>query len=76
MKKVTLTNNFHNTKASFLADENLETLLRRATVLRIRRELCGIKDCTCGGYLGERPHKGLDIAEMPNGEVLIRSVEL
>jgi hypothetical protein len=73
MKTIALRNEFHNTSARVRVNESGETLLRASTVRRIRRALCGLKDCTCGGALGQRGHhEGVErIESMPGGESLI-----
>ncbi|GEM_PF-3791571 len=59
-KKITLSNEFHNTKINLQAKVVLcrgikAVELSRHQVRRARRVLCGIPTCTCGGNLGERP---------------------
>jgi len=53
---VTITNDFHNStawaRARVLPDGRL--YLSEHQVRRIRRELCGVTLCSCGGYLRER----------------------
>jgi len=58
MKTLKLTNDFHNTQTTVLA-ETWETKLgeKMATVDRhnltmAERKLCGMKECTCGGWRG------------------------
>lgn len=46
---LTISNNFHGTEARVLSGQ-----LSRATASRVRRALCGQKDCLCGGVLGQR----------------------
>ena len=53
MNTITLRNDFHNSEASVRVDD-LPHRLSRAQISRLRRELCGSNDCTCGGNLGER----------------------
>jgi hypothetical protein len=48
-KLITLTNNYHHTETRVLSGE-----LSRATARRVRRTLCGSRECTCGGVLGQR----------------------
>ena len=48
MKKVTLRNNFHNTKTSVRCGD-----LSPATVKRVKTRLC-CSGCTCSGFLGLR----------------------
>lgn len=61
----TLKNTFHNTEAKTqLCEQELDrirnkhpyfwTVTERALVNRLRRKLCGIAGCTCGGVFGER----------------------
>lgn len=58
--KITLSNNFHNTEAtanvkSYSAKD--EYIISKRTARRLRRELCGSKDCTCGDTFGARPNR-------------------
>jgi hypothetical protein len=73
MKTITLRNEFHNTSARVRANETGETLLSASTVRRVRRALCGMTDCTCGGVLRQRcHHAGIErIESMSGGEALI-----
>ena len=65
--KVTLTNNFHRTEVTIAPVEIKEGRftgyhkVSRATMLRARRELCGMTDCQCGGQFGERGGEYLDV---------------
>lgn len=60
MEAFTLTNDFHNTSATVRPEAIKEGRfagmhkISRATMLRTRRQLCGIAGCTCGGQFGER----------------------
>jgi hypothetical protein len=60
MKKITLTNDFHNTEATVIPQLITEGRnkglykISRKTALRLRSKLCGNSDCTCGGNFGER----------------------
>ncbi len=76
---IKITNDFHHTTARVRGNQQGETLLSASIVRRVRRDLCGIAGCTCGGALGQRgPQRHgaslLDIAAMPNGEVLLRII--
>ena len=57
MALVTIRNDFHNTSARVNPDRPLSA----ATVSRVRRELCGMADCSCGGQVGERGPQECDI---------------
>ena len=46
---ITLSNDFHATTARVRSGN-----VSPATVRRLRRELCGSRDCLCGGELGQR----------------------
>lgn len=50
---ITVTNNFHNTTAKMRL-KTLPGIISPQTVIRIQKKLCGIKDCTCSGPLGDR----------------------
>jgi hypothetical protein len=60
MKKIRLINEFHNTEATVMpqlvTDGRFKGYYRvsRKTAMRLRRELCGVTDCCCGGPFGER----------------------
>ena len=54
---IRLTNDFHGTAAAVRPipiDGSPYHRISRATVLRLRRTLCGMSDCGCGGEFGER----------------------
>jgi len=59
-KKITLTNDFHNTSATIvpvpITDGRFKGLhkISRKTYLRVCHELCGINGCQCGGQFGHR----------------------
>ena len=65
--RIIFTNSFHNTKSSVvpqaITDGRFKGLhqITRNTVLRLRRELCGVSGCTCGGTFGEREGAYLNI---------------
>ena len=80
METLTLKNDYHRTYAWVRIHADRETILSRRTVRRLRRALCGIDGCTCGGVLGQRGQQRhilhiADIAAMPHGEAMIRLVE-
>ena len=52
MRTITLTNDFHGTRAT--VRPRVDGTMAPATVRRVRRELCGMSDCRCSGYLGTR----------------------
>ncbi len=58
-----ISNDFHaaasSARAKVLRDGRL--YLSQGQVARIRRELCGLDGCTCGGELGERGRQGYEI---------------
>jgi len=57
---ITLSNDFHNTEAKVrpvaITEGRHKGLhkISRSTALRLRRELCGMTDCKCGGDFGQR----------------------
>lgn len=64
MKKITLTNDFHNTEATVIPQFITEGRhkgcykISRKTAMRLRNVLCGNSDCVCGGTFGERGLQG------------------
>jgi hypothetical protein len=60
MKKITLTNDFHNTEATVIPVLITEGRfsgkykISRKTAQRLHRELCGSKECCCGDTFGAR----------------------
>lgn len=57
--KVTIRNNFHNTEVTLEAknitlEKTTEYYLSPAQVDKAKRELCGLRGCTCSGVLGQR----------------------
>ena len=65
---IILHNDFHNTTAAVRPVPITEGRfvgqykISRATAMRLRRQLCGSPDCTCGGEFGQRPHaQGISI---------------
>jgi hypothetical protein len=58
--RITIRNDFHNTCTSIFIDPPRE--ISKATVKRIRSELCGDDNCTCGGFLSQRGYQGDDAA--------------
>lgn len=65
--KIKLTNDFHSTEAYVRKAE-----LSKQTVYRVRRALCGISDCKCGGNLGERGGQSVEIIPHEDGTVSLR----
>lgn len=63
----TLSNDFHDTRVT-VRPANDGTMTSRQ-VRRARRELCGMSDCCCGGYLHERGYqpRGLEIVPRDDG---------
>jgi hypothetical protein len=53
-------NDFHNT-ATTVNVAYLPWVLTPGEVKRIRRDLCGVSDCVCGGILGERGRQDVEI---------------
>jgi hypothetical protein len=47
--KITLRNQFHNTRTVVIAESN--QILSDSQVRRAEKALCGMKDCGCGGIL-------------------------
>lgn len=55
-KSIRFTNDFHNTEAFARPrmDKRGRLILSGRQVARLRKKLCGIATCTCGGCCGER----------------------
>lgn len=53
---VTITNDFHGTEARVRAGA-----ISLRTIQRVRKALCGIDECTCGGNLSERGAQQVEI---------------
>ena len=58
--KVTIRNDYHGTEARVRVP-GLPADLSRRQRNRVRRALCGITGCQCGGELSERGPQGVDI---------------
>lgn len=67
--KATFTNDFHNTSTSANVPDN--SILTVSQVRRIRKSLCGIPSCTCGGNLSERGKQRFEIEPNYDGTVKI-----
>jgi hypothetical protein len=52
MKKVTLTNDFHNTEVTIIIPDSGE--LSRRQTLKVNSTLCGNPDCCCGTIRGSQ----------------------
>ena len=50
-RKITLTNNFHNTSVNLMVENDRLTLNQ---IKRAKRQLCGCKGCCCSGEIGTR----------------------
>lgn len=70
MKTIELTNDFHNTAAHVRIGDGITRLSPRR-VHSIRAQLCGIADCKCGGWLGERGRQSVAIEPQGDGTVNI-----
>jgi hypothetical protein len=66
---VTIVNVFHNTKTTTRVPPNMR--ISKARVERLRRRLCGVKNCCCGGDLSERGSSGVPAIVDANGEYLM-----
>lgn len=62
-KKIVLRNDFHNTATTATvvvipgSERKGYVKLSKGQVMRIRRELCGSKECHCSGFLGIRGYQ-------------------
>lgn len=64
---LTILNDFHNTTAQ--VRPGLDGILSASQVLRVRRKLCGVSECRCGGTLGERGPRAVEIEPLGDGRV-------
>lgn len=77
----TLTNNFHHTVAAVRPIPITEGLfagnykISRQTVLRLKRTLCGVHGCVCGGNFGERGGQGIRVINEDHDRNLIVEVD-
>jgi hypothetical protein len=69
---VTIRNDFHGTAARV---RPIDSYVARNTVLRVRRQLCGIAGCTCGGILSERGPQEVVIQPQPDGTVRLFALD-
>jgi len=72
---ITVRNDFHNTQINLRLCYEWRSgfELTPSQVQRARRVLCGVKDCTCGGALGERGPQDVaicDSIDVPSGVVI------
>lgn len=62
--RIMLHNDFHNTRAIILVNEVLdhglhcEVKLTTSQSDRVRRRLCGLRECLCGGIRGRQDYNG------------------
>ena len=66
VRTVTIRNDFHRTSATVLAGK----VLSQATINRVRRTLCGMADCSCGGDISERGPQECELDYTREGLVL------
>ncbi len=65
---VTLTNSFHGSAVRVRTGA-----LSASTIRRVRRTLCGIDGCLCGGTLSERGRQVVEIIERAPGSITLES---
>ncbi len=71
MDKITIRNDFHGSETRAVPNEGY---LSPRQVRRIRRDLCGIPECTCGGVLSERGPQDFEIEALSDGGVGVFSL--
>ncbi len=65
MKKITLTNDFHNTELNVVPQNGK---LSVSQIKRAKRALCGVSGCACSGDIGTRGRQnGFEIEPLFNG---------
>ncbi len=67
---ITITNDFHSSAARVRVS-SLPADLTPSQIARVRRTLCGIDGCTCGGPLSERGPQDVDIVNIAPREVRV-----
>lgn len=74
MKRITLSNDFHNTEITLHVKDNT---ISAGQVKKARRELCGISGCTCGNDLGMRGKQQhhVDICQDRDGKIFARLID-
>ena len=70
---VTIRNDFHNTECTIRIKWG-ESFLTDSQVRRVRRTLCGIDDCLCGGVLSERGPQEWHILRLSDGIAIGKTV--
>ena len=60
---MTIKNDFHNTSVVVVGElvdyaTHWETTLSDSQMKRVKRVLCGMRDCTCGGIRGRQEYLG------------------
>lgn len=64
---ITIRNDFHGTE-SRIRVKALPAVLTDSQVRRVRRELCGMADCRCGGVLNQRGQQDVWIDSILRGD--------
>ncbi len=72
MKRITLTNDFHN--SSITLHPGKEGRLSAGQVRKAKKTLCGITHCTCSGRLGTRGQQEsqIEVFYLPNRQGMFR----
>ena len=74
-KLLKLSNDFHRTRATIHAhatERAGEYLITRRQTQRAQRALCGMSDCKCGGYFGERAGDYLIVTETYSRDLIVQ----
>ena len=70
MKTITIKNNFHGTEYG-LKVSDYGVPLSPGQIRRCRKALCGIKNCICGGVVGERGPQEIEITYYGTYEICL-----
>jgi hypothetical protein len=70
MATITLRNDFHDSQATVRVGE--DGYLSPSQIRRVRKSLCGIEGCCCGGMLGERGQQDVEIIAVDEMTVAVR----
>ena len=74
MATYVIRNDFHGTKASVRV--GADGKLSKGQVRRVRKALCGIDGCMCGGNLSQRGRQNVSIEIIGDGDLVLSELDL